>query len=234
MGTLRTLSLLLGPALLAGCMAHVTVPPAPSRNAPLAERGRFYSTWRPVVLNSTIHYQQGTGTVTAQSTDAVTLANGTVVAHPEDLIPLVDESSRFAEGARRASRLTSQSLITVLTGAGITALGGLIFGVAAAQDGSVFSDDNRTLAMTGLGIMGGGALLLTVGAMIFSPRVNQSRRDAFLSLDAAMSWRMNLCSDPQGLRDCESAPTPAPTPSSAPAQGQPAAPTEPAPWSHKE
>lgn len=182
-------------------------------------------------MNSTIHYQRDTGMVTAQSTDAVTLANGTVVAHPEDLIPLVDDPSPYADGARRASQLSSRGLISVLAGVGVAVAGAVVLGAAATRDGSAFSEDNRSLATTGLGIAAGGALVALIGGLIYGPPANQARRDAFLSLDAAMSWRMNLCSDPQGLRDCQLAPSAATTPASDRAQVPPAPPSAQAPWS---
>ncbi len=246
----RLASLVLGSALFAGCVAHVTVPQAPPRHAPLVERGRFYSAWRPMVMSSTIHYQRDTGMVTGQSTDAVTLANGTVVAHPEDLIPLVDDPSPFADGARRASQLSTRGAISVLTGVGIVVAGAAVFGAAASRDGSLFSDDNRSLAMTGLGIAAGGTLVALIGGLIFGPSANQARRDAFLGLDAAMTEHMNLCGDDRELRDCQPTPTAAMLRAPAPSQAQPAAPTavqpavpsavQPAappaqaPWAHKE
>jgi len=201
---------------LLGCWGHQTVPSAPPRGAPYAARAAAYAAWRPQTLHTTTYLQSGT--VTQRTTDRLTLANGTAIVHPEDLIPMTGDPSPFADRARSAGSVNRRFQALLGTGVGLAlAGGGVLLAWRLNDERPVFGDDGAVTLGVGLGAIGVGLLVGLVGGLTFAEPSRVARLEAFEAYDEALRANLGLC-DETG-RDC-----PERTPQSAEAPRAPSCP----------
>jgi len=210
-----------------GCMVRVVLPEAPARTAPLAERARFYESYRPTAALGTAMFS-GNGfyapTLVANRWDRLVLANGTVVEDPRDLANMVGLRSPTGLAAEDSAR--NENVANILFGTG---LGASILG-ATLMLTSIFSRDSSgdglpPLFWAGLGVAGAGSIASLVGRWGYRNTANTSRAAAFESFDGSLRERMNLCSTGNAFHDCGAL-----VPAQQPPQAQPPQPAVPSPW----
>lgn len=117
-------------SLCSGCAATqqmVMLPPAPSSEAPLVERDRYYEDKKPIGIAGIPNAVNQLGWLAPATFPILVLADGTKVADPMSLLPAVDGDSRTAEAARRVGdlKLFTNAVYTVSTlglTVGLTAL----------------------------------------------------------------------------------------------------------------
>lgn len=186
-------------ASLLGCYPHRTLPRALPSSADFGARLSMYNTYRPRTLELLVATNQTSGESWVRSTRSVTLANGVSVYRPEDLLPLVDERSNYAEGVRQTAARERVSYGVGYTGVGIMGAGGLLFGIGMGTAGRSLQDGPPPLAIAGLVAIGVGAI---VALTTLAVSVNDERQAAFRGFDAALRHRLALCGETPNLVDC--------------------------------
>lgn len=198
-------------AALAGCAAHVPLPPAPPPAAPIAERLGYYSQYRPSATTGLAQFSlNGFGgySTLRGSVDRLVLANGLTVADPEDLLQMVGPDSALAEPARRAAR--AQSIASAVTWGGFAAsvLGAVVM---LSSLGSVDAYDGLGVPFwAGFGVGLAGSIASGVGRWALAPAAAAEREAVFVALDGALRARMSLCAREGLVVDCHAGPAPAP------------------------
>jgi hypothetical protein len=183
---LATAALVLGAT---GCAYHVPLV-APTREAPVAEREAAYARLMPVRLAvSDVTFFDRIFARNQSFVNYLELADGTRVAMPEDILPVVRPDSVAALAvhesldARRRRRAMRISAPFVKIAGGLTMLLGL------------FSDDRgvRTGLLVGGGVMVGGGLGLRIGSHYVRQREEDGARRAFVAFDAGLREFLDVC-----------------------------------------
>lgn len=192
--------------LQAACAAHVQLPPAPPRDAPLPLRVATYRTYRPIesltVQNVTVD-RYGNRFTGPSELAYITLANAATVADPADLAPLIDARSVTAlETERAASLRVPGSLLEALGVIGI--IGGTVLAIRGVVD--VTSDDPgggsaAFLWAGGATVLGATAAYL-VGSLGFMRPAAQRRARALRAFDDSLRGRLGLCDDGGARPNC--------------------------------
>ncbi|MDB4930250.1 MAG: hypothetical protein JWM10_2734 [Myxococcaceae bacterium] len=203
---------------LEACGAHVQLAPTPDRTAPLPTRVGAYNALRPTATQTTQHIAVNRyGQVLSASTslDFIMFANGTQVAYPEDLVPLVDANSVTAVAANQSAeaRTTGRWL---QAGGGLGMLLGSLLLIPAipAATGTTdrftgVSDGDSTLLYTSIGLLTVGMVVYFVGQLGFLSTAGSERVRAFSTYDNSLRERLGLCGDGSQMGDCVNAGGPA-------------------------
>ena len=130
----------------------------------------------------------------------MTLADGTQVAHPEDLGPLVDATSRTARSTDRyrTARLTER--LVTWGGVAVVAAGGVVF--LRARDESI----EQAKFWAGPVVMLVGFVAELVGSLLLRPRAERLRLEAFDAFDASLRQRLGICGDGSQANACPDTP----------------------------
>lgn len=189
----------------------------------------MYRAHRPRSMQSLVQYDRSSGAEISRTANAISLANGTEVMWPSDLIPLVGADTPFAERAREADRITRTGTIVGLSGLGVSFGGaGLLFGGIASGDG-LRDEEFRPMVIAG-GLLALAGLAMGFGGMFYAGTANAARLDAYMQADAAMRARLRICGEEPQLVDCDTGAAVAPMPGYAPVYAPSNAPT--IPWQH--
>ncbi|MFO0651582.1 MAG: hypothetical protein U0326_35500 [Polyangiales bacterium] len=194
-----------------GCLTRVTLPQAPPRTAPIAERARFYQSYRPSSVWGTTTYSNGFGGPVPVATrwDALVLSNGAVVEDPRDLVRVVGEDSPTAAAAAESARNTRISEALVWGGVGASVVGAVLALVSlTSRDASVDGPGVPTLFWVGAGISIGGSLAISTGRWAFGSSASSTRAAAFGGYDGALRARLDLCGSADEVRDCATSAAP--------------------------
>ena len=174
-------------AALTGCHAHVNLD-APSANAPPSHRQQAYDELHATSMHEThITYLRGGVPVGAERrTDYRQLARGERVHHPEDLRPVVRESSPTS-----AAIDDYDSSGNIMLGLGIA--GGVTVGIGGAVTAATLAsasleDGIPAGAWAGIGIGAVGALALAA-----LPFLGQTRSDEKATAFETLRDRLGLC-----------------------------------------
>lgn len=191
--------------MLAGCMAHVAIPRAPT-DAPMAERTRAYNAYRPLSIQyaTTVSYGRGgTATATTQA-NGLLLANGTTVFYAEDLVPMAGERSALAGLAAESANANRVADITLWSGLGASAVATALttFAIVSAFNTSASSIDWPMIG-TGFGIMLGGSVSMIVSSG-FRGAANRQREAAYVLYDPSLRLNLGFCGPGAQVGDCAS------------------------------
>lgn len=200
---LRSVTLALSASLaLQACAAHVQLPPTPDRTAPLPTRVGAYNALRPTATQTTQTITMNRyGMVTGASTslDFIMLANGTQVAYPDDLVPLVDANSVTAVAANQSA--SARGVGRGLVGGGI---GGMLLGTVLLIP-AFTSDDGNALLYGSIGLFTAGLVVYLIGQIGFLSSSASERVRAFMTYDNSLRERLGLCGDGTQMGDCVNA-----------------------------
>lgn len=209
---------------LAGCF-HVNLGAPPPRTAPAAERMTAYERLRPAgELHTFRAVATGTHSARLEHTHELVLADGSIVHHADDLLPVVADDSVAAAAARRSGSARRNKVAWMIGGAVAVAAGTFLVWRGFDQNHEhAFDDTDPGDGMIKLGVAVGlgGALVGTLGATHQGWTEARERRAAFLAYDAGLRQQLALCVDGLRLVDCAPAaepgltPDPVATPSSA-------------------
>lgn len=175
----------------AGCHEHVELR-APTRDAPLQEREESYESLRPVSMHEThtTYLRNGVAVGASRSTDYLQLENGTRVYYPEDIQPVVSETSPawLAAGESQSARATANTVSAI-------GIGGMVVG-GGVMLAPIFSHDpegtiNMTPIYIGGAIMIAGAICQLVSTS-FRSTANDEAATAFETYDSGLRDRLNL------------------------------------------
>lgn len=201
---------------LVGCAAHTQLGELPGGSEPIETRMGAYQRYRPVSEQQTLHVtinQYGNVSNATLTLDHITLADGSVIIYPEDLLPAVESNSPTAQAAirsREARRigmwLNYPGLLASIAGVGI-----MIPGVFAAVPHTTYNSDGTTttqpgnyaLLGTSIGVLAAGLVLLAVGGFGFNGPSARDRLTTFETYPTALASRLGLCDQGDGrLTDC--------------------------------
>jgi hypothetical protein len=196
-------------------MAHVPLPEAPT-TAPHPVRMQAYHTFRPVSMQYTTTVSYGRYGVTGVNTAAtgLTLANGTNVFFPEDLLPLAGANSPTAVAARDHESANNTADILMWSGVGASVLGMGLFGWGMFSGFGGGRGLNTPLLITGSVVSLGGAITILVGSG-FRGHAARQREAAYQLYDQSLRQNLGLCGDGSQIGDCapsrtDQGPTPPP------------------------
>jgi hypothetical protein len=117
-----------------GCAPHVQFAKRPALSASLEEREAFAATHAPTSLRPA-----GQGPLWAEGSPSLRLQNGTQIAHPEDLLPLVDNDSPTAAAIHEAN--TADTIADVASAAGLAVMTGSLVVMAVDFTGRFGASD---------------------------------------------------------------------------------------------
>ncbi|MBE7451434.1 MAG: hypothetical protein HS111_21810 [Kofleriaceae bacterium] len=213
---------------LAGCF-HVNLGAPPPRTAPAAERMTAYERLRPAgELHTFRAVATGTHSARLEHTQELVLADGSIVRHADDLLPVVADDSVAAAAARRSGSARRNKMAWMIGGAVAAAAGTILVWRGFDQNHEHAFDDTHPgngKIKLGVAIGLGGALVGTLGATHQGWTEARERRAAFIAYDAGLRQQLALCVDGLRLVDCAAEPGLTPDPVASPASaGQDAAP----------
>ncbi len=190
-------------ASITGCAAHHIQLQAPESDAPLEERRTAYEHLQPVSIREThitAFNKWGTPIAAARRTDHLQLRGGERVSEPEDLWPVIAETSASANAVTRYQEdQSSVRTATWLAAAFLTA--GL--GVSSYSVFHRNADGTRNNAPLYLGL---SAMTVGVGFVFWAQSASRDANDekstAFETYDDGLKARLNLCDTGNGLADC--------------------------------
>ena len=175
-----------------GCHEHVVLN-APPPSAPLEERTATYEKLHPLTMHEThiTYLRGGTPVGATREVDYLQLADGQRVYYPEDLLPVVDESSSTAKAAERSHSARSTSYALKGAGYGGIFLGAGIMLVPVLQSHQPGESMNMTPIWVGAGVMILGAVVGLVGGT-FAGTANDEASTAFETYDESLRDRLDL------------------------------------------
>lgn len=189
---------------LAGCPAHVQLPPLPGADAPYDERVSTYGELRPVGLQTgSVYYTyQGFIPQLGQRVEYLELANGLRVRRAEDLLQAVPPGSPTASAcvdARReqeAAEAWSKGIIgTVAGGTAVTVVGlGLLgYSLATYQDGDGPAWFIAAGGTAGLGVLGLAATSVPLVPLLYHLVMrDRAKVGAFQTYDEDLRARLGF------------------------------------------
>lgn len=180
-------------ALLATCGAcsGATLRAPPPDATPTA-RLEAYARLRPVGRSRTVTLSQSSGGGATTGYDApIVLADGTIVRHADDLLPVVADDGPAARAARASATARTRKMLVVAVGLAIS-------GAGLAMTLTNLDDETPPAMYAGLGLLVGGAAAAGFGGWHFSRRESEHRIEAFRRYDEGLRERLELCVD--GLR----------------------------------
>lgn len=196
-----------------GGHVHLQLPPAPDRSAPREARVAAYHRYRPTEAMHTHHLtvnRYGQVLSAATSLNFVMLADGTQVAYPEDLSPLVNPTSATVQAARESANFRGPST-WLYWGGGAATIGGMFLfipAVVVAEDEydsrGVRTPGDNSLMWMSAGVVGTGLVAMLVGALL-GMHASSQRQRAFTTYDSSLRERLGLCSDGIQIDDCPDA-----------------------------
>jgi len=209
------------------CGGHIQFPPTPDRSASRETRVAAYNRYRPTEAMHTQHLTVNRyGQVLSASTSLnfVMLADGTQVAYPEDLSPLVNPTSVTAQAARESANFRAPAAWLYWGGAAST-LAGLALLIPAASASADEYDargmrtpGDDTLFWTSVAVMSTGLVAMLIGGLL-GTRSSSERQRAFMTYDTSLRERLGLCGDGTQIGDCPNADASAAPPGSQGAAG---------------
>lgn len=182
--------------LLGSCKAHVQLKRT-SETTSLRQRESAYSRLHPTGTNHRLTLSNGT--VIADQTSSLVLANGATIHHAADLLAIVHEDSATARTAKKSADARFSKWFWGTAGTLASTIG---FALMLQSFGD---DDIYAASLVAMG-GGGGALL----ASYYYERKEQSeKKAAFATYDASLRESLNLCLRGDRLVDCASDSEPA-------------------------
>ncbi len=196
---MRAAVLVIALAAACGGPAHVQLAPVTSQMSP-AERVARFNALRPE--------QERTLSRNGEQVEKwLVLADKTEVDYPEDLSPVLDETSETARVARQSAAMRKRKKIIGIP-ATVLVLGGLaLAGVSFQTDASVVGQPWTSLTMIGTGV------ILGLFARHYGQEDLDLRRKAFSTYTRDLGAKLNVCAHGFQVVACEApmiAPPPAP------------------------
>ncbi len=186
-----------------GCINHHVQLEAPESDAPIMERRMAYEHLQPVSVAEThiTTYKMGTQVSAIRRTDYLQLKGGQRVYEPEDIWPVIAQTSAAAESVKsyedKSSTVRTLNWVSAgLLGAGIGMMAYPIFHRPAPGE----KRDN-TLVYVGLSTATIGALTL-LWANSEAQSANDDKATAFSVYDDGLRSKLNLCESDVGVSDC--------------------------------
>ena len=208
MGVLRT-SASIAMLAMAGCTSHVALR-APPPSAPAAARLAAYRDLRSTTTQQTAWYRVtgwGMRRYEETTTDYMILGDGRRVFAPEDILPVVSESSVAAEAARDSA--SARSTTTALR-VGAVVIGAV--GLAVLLVPALTQDPGEELDLTamyvGAGIIAASGVTWLL-SLPFGAQAHEDAARAFLTYDLGLLERLDLCVPRDRLVPCDTGLSPA-------------------------
>ena len=188
---------------LTGCAAHHVHLYAPEGDAPVEERRTAYEHLQPVSITEThiTTFNKWGGPIGAKRrTEHLQLRGGERVSEPEDLWPVIAQTSASANAVTRyeenmSSLRTATWLASAFLAAGLGVTGYSVF--HRNSDGT----RNKTPLYWGLGAMTVG-VGFSFWAQSAAHDANDEKSTAFETYDDGLKARLNLCDSGNELNDC--------------------------------
>jgi hypothetical protein len=175
---------------------HVDLRPLPPNPTP-QERVALFNAYKPTGLAVDLgvhcavagtYLQECTPTV-----DNTSLMLGSVeVRRPEDLLPVVAESSESAKQARAAQTASDDAELVGIGGLGLAVIGALVW-VESRSDDSQNIQGSPTAQAVGLTRAATGVAIAALGSWLFHARAEAHMRAAFATYRAGLAERLQIC-----------------------------------------
>lgn len=209
---------------------HVTFPSPPPTLTPQQRVDTFAGLRTGHKAVATVTRCTRNGSCSTTSTPAIELVNGTQVAFPEDLRPLVAADSETRRHADAVARARRSSRNWGIAGGVAIAVGLLSFVAGSSRAVEQAGIDDGVLLRWGItgGMFLGGGVLWGYSHVHYDGTVNDESNLTFRSYDADLAQTLNVCVQGLGVVPCEGAPA-SPSFPSAPPPAFPVGPPSPFP-----
>ena len=190
-------------AVSAGCINHHVQLEAPESDAPIAERRMAYNRLQPVSIAEThiTTYKMGTPVSAVRRTDYLQLQGGARVYEPEDIWPVIAQTSAAAESVKSYEDKSSTVSILNWVSAGLLTAGIGMMAYPVIHRPAPGEKRDNTLLYVGLSTATVGALAL-LWANSEAQSANDDKATAFSVYDDGLKSKLNLCESEEGVSDC--------------------------------
>jgi hypothetical protein len=186
-----------------GCATHHVQLQAPESDAPIAARLEAYKQLKPVSISET-HIttlnKWGAPIAATHLTDSLQLQGGERVYEPEDLWPVIAQTSAAANAIQNYEDKSSTVRTVNWISAGLMTVGLGLTGYSVFHHNSDGSR-NMTPMYVGIGFLTGGTLAL-FWANTEAKAANDDKATAFEVYDEGLRSKLNLCDADGRASDC--------------------------------
>jgi hypothetical protein len=172
-----------------GCAPHVQFAKRPALSASLDEREAFAAKHAPARLRTA-----GQGPLWAEGSPSLQLANGTQVAHPEDLLPLVDDDSPTATAIHEAS--TANAIATTTYAATLAVMTGSLVVMSLGVLENWSNDELVPRIFLPLSLSGAAGVVGSLVSVSQWRTAIRARETAFLTFETSMRDALGLAAPP--------------------------------------
>ena len=184
-----------------GCAARHVQLQAPESDAPISERQAAYDNLQPISIAEThiTTYRGWTPISATRRTDYLQLKGGERIYEPEDIWPVIAQTSAAANAVKNYEDKSSTVRTINWISAGLLTVGLGLTGYSVFHQGNL--SRNTTPLYLGLGFLTGGAF-----GLIWSNReasaANDEKSTAFETYADGLRNKLNLCVSNDHVTDC--------------------------------
>lgn len=194
LGALAWFALIGCSAVTMGCITHHVQLEAPESDAPIHERRMAYKQLQPVSVAEThiTTYKMGAPVSAIRRTDYLQLGGGERVYEPEDLWPVIAQTSAAASSVKSYEDKDSTAHTLTWVAAGLLAVGIGMTGYSAFHHVAPGEPRDNTLLIVGSSTAAAGILGLIWGNSV-ARDANDEKATAFQLYDDGLKSKLNLC-----------------------------------------